>query len=98
MPSSTVRGFSVCRMHGAGGGAPKGNRNALKHGGYTAEAVAERRAFRALLKAAKGTLGAFEPAPGASRTWVQHTRRRGRAGDSCYDLGACLFNPRRDGI
>ena len=25
-----VRGSSVCRMHGAGGGAPKGNRNALK--------------------------------------------------------------------
>jgi uncharacterized protein YjcR len=45
-------------MHGAGGGAPKGNRNALKHGGYTGEAVAERRAVRALLKAAKGTLGA----------------------------------------
>ena len=27
-----VRGHSVCRMHGAGGGAPRGNRNALKHG------------------------------------------------------------------
>ncbi len=24
-------------MHGAGGGAPKGNRNAWKHGAYSAE-------------------------------------------------------------
>ena len=32
-----VRGHSVCRMHGAAGGAPKGNRNALKHGEFTAE-------------------------------------------------------------
>ena len=30
--SPAVRGFQVCRMHGAGGGAPKGNCNALKHG------------------------------------------------------------------
>ena len=35
-----VRGHSVCRMHGAGGGAPEGNRNALKHGEFTAEALA----------------------------------------------------------
>jgi hypothetical protein len=27
--SPAVRGYSVCRMHGAGGGAPRGNRNAL---------------------------------------------------------------------
>ena len=39
-----VRGSSVCRMHGAGGGAPKGNRNALKHGGFTAEGLALKRA------------------------------------------------------
>jgi hypothetical protein len=36
-------GFSVCRMHGANGGAPKGNRNALKHGGFTAESLALKR-------------------------------------------------------
>lgn len=29
-----VTGSSVCRMHGAGGGAPAGNQNALTHGGY----------------------------------------------------------------
>jgi uncharacterized protein YjcR len=33
-------------MHGAGGGAPKGNRNALKHGRYAAEAVETRRLIR----------------------------------------------------
>ena len=32
-------GYSVCRMHGAGGGAPKGNRNALKHGEFAAETL-----------------------------------------------------------
>jgi hypothetical protein len=34
-----------CRKHGgaAGGGAPKGNRNARKHGLYAAEQQAERR-------------------------------------------------------
>lgn len=40
----------VCRMHGAGGGASKGNKNALKHGRYTAEAIAERRVIRELLR------------------------------------------------
>jgi uncharacterized protein YjcR len=30
-------------MHGAGGGAPKGNRNAWKHGHYSADAISERR-------------------------------------------------------
>jgi hypothetical protein len=29
-------------MHGAGGGAPIGNRNALKHGQFTCEAIAMR--------------------------------------------------------
>ena len=40
-----VRGKARCRMHGgaAGSGAPRGNRNALKHGVFTKEAR-ERRA------------------------------------------------------
>jgi hypothetical protein len=39
-------------MHGGmSPGAPKGNRNALKHGLYTAEAVASRRGIAALLRA-----------------------------------------------
>jgi hypothetical protein len=39
-------------MHGgaAGSGAPVGNRNALRHGGYTAEAIALRREIRTLLR------------------------------------------------
>lgn len=37
-----------CRMHGAKAGAPKGNRNALKHGLYTAGAISKRRMFRQL--------------------------------------------------
>jgi uncharacterized protein YjcR len=35
-------------MHGAGGGAPFGNKNALKHGLYSAEAIEMRRAVREL--------------------------------------------------
>jgi hypothetical protein len=34
-------------------GAPKGNRNAFKHGRYTAEIVAHRRKVAALLRAAR---------------------------------------------
>jgi hypothetical protein len=38
-------------MHGGKApGAPKGNRHAFRHGRYTAEATAERRAFAALLR------------------------------------------------
>jgi hypothetical protein len=39
-------------MHGGapGSGAPLGNRNALRHGHYTAKAIAARRAIRALLR------------------------------------------------
>jgi hypothetical protein len=50
--SPAVRGKRRCRMHGgaAGSGAPRGNRNALRHGAYTREAVAENRQLRALIK------------------------------------------------
>jgi glucans biosynthesis protein len=51
--SPAVRGFEVCRMHGARGGAPKGNRNALKHGLYTAEAIQTRRMIAALMRQAR---------------------------------------------
>ena len=39
--SPAVNGKRRCRMHGAAQGsvAPAGNRNALKHGGYTREAL-----------------------------------------------------------
>jgi uncharacterized protein YjcR len=54
-----VRGYAVCRMHGAAGGAPKGNKNALKHGDFTAEAIEERRMLAALTKQARASLVEF---------------------------------------
>ena len=58
--SPAVRGSSVCRMHGAGGGAPRGNRNALKHGGFTAETIALKREIQALARMARETMAAIE--------------------------------------
>lgn len=54
----TVGGKSRCRMHGGaeGSGAPFGNQNALKHGLFTREALAERKAIRALIRDSKATL------------------------------------------
>ncbi len=53
--SPAVRGKSRCRMHGGarGSGAQPGNRNALEHGHYSAEAIAERRQLRELLRQAR---------------------------------------------
>jgi uncharacterized protein YjcR len=55
-----VRGSSVCRMHGAGGGAPKGNKNALKHGANSAEAIALKRETQALARMARETMADIE--------------------------------------
>ena len=42
--SPAVSGKNRCRMHGGakGSGAPQSNRNALKHGSYTKEALQRR--------------------------------------------------------
>ena len=53
---SAVRGYSVCRMHGAGGGAPKGDKNALKHGLYTAKAIETQRMVADLTRQARETV------------------------------------------
>ena len=46
-----MRGRPVCRLHGGKGGGPKGERNgAYQTGRYTAEAKAERRQLRLLLR------------------------------------------------
>lgn len=46
-----------CRMHGGTSpGAPKGNKNALKHGLYTREAILKRKKLNALLKASRKLL------------------------------------------
>jgi hypothetical protein len=55
-----MRGHSVCRMHGAGGGAPKRNRNALKHGGFTAEGLALKGQISALARMARETIRTLE--------------------------------------
>ena len=45
-----------CRMHGGmSPGAPKGNKNALKHGHYTAKAIARRHEIAKVLRDAKGS-------------------------------------------
>jgi uncharacterized protein YjcR len=53
-----VAGKKRCRMHGgaAGSGAPRGNKNALKHGRYTREAIEERRQLRALLRQSRSLI------------------------------------------
>lgn len=46
-----------CRMHGGTSpGPPKNNKNALKHGAYSAETLAERRQIRGLLREIKSLI------------------------------------------
>ncbi len=55
-----VRGWAVCRFHGARGGAPKGAQNgSYKHGLYMNEAIEERRALSALLRVSRKSLDAL---------------------------------------
>jgi hypothetical protein len=56
--SPAVHGKRRCRMHGGalGSGAPRGNKNALKHGRYTREAIAERARVRELVRQARKLL------------------------------------------
>jgi hypothetical protein len=60
--SPAVHGKKRCRMHGGapGSGAPMGNRNALKHGLYTQEAIAERRRVRDLIRQTRELLGKID--------------------------------------
>jgi hypothetical protein len=52
-----VRGWTVCRFHGARGGAPKGRANgACLHGLYTAKAADERQQLRGLLAMVRETV------------------------------------------
>jgi hypothetical protein len=52
-----------CRMHGGlSPGAPKGNRNAFKHGRYSAEALASRREVAALIRAMRALAGTVDEA------------------------------------
>ncbi|MEH6739869.1 MAG: hypothetical protein V7695_15170 [Sulfitobacter sp.] len=50
-----------CRMHGGKSpGAKIGNSNALKHGCYTAEAIAERKELTALIRSMRGLIETFD--------------------------------------
>ena len=51
-----------CRMHGGaeGSGAPKGNRNAFKHGRYSKESIEDRQAIRKLIREAEASLNEFK--------------------------------------
>ena len=53
-----VTGRLVCRMHGGavGSGAPDGNKNALRHGRYTAEAIASRRHLSDLIRQSRAVI------------------------------------------
>ena len=49
--SPAVKGRKRCRMHGGTNpGAPKGNRNAYKHGGYSAHTLKTIRSIKAMAK------------------------------------------------
>jgi hypothetical protein len=57
--SPAVAGKTRCRMHGgaAGSGAPKGKRNGnYRHGGFTTEAIDERRRLVALIRDSRAFL------------------------------------------
>lgn len=53
-----IRGRKRCRKHGGatGSGAPKGNKNAYKHGMYTAKALEEAKELRKLFRSMKNNL------------------------------------------
>jgi hypothetical protein len=58
--SPAVRGRPRCRMHGCGRGAggPMGERNGnFRHGYFTAESVAERKAVREVIRRTRRILG-----------------------------------------
>jgi hypothetical protein len=57
--SGFLNGWTVCRFHGARGGAPKGKANGsytYKHGLYIQEAKAERRLVFDLLRQSRKTI------------------------------------------
>ena len=66
--ASAVTGWTVCRFHGARGGAPKGKRNGqYRHGLYTNEAIEERCALSSLLRASRKSLDAL-----SGQDWLEH--------------------------
>jgi hypothetical protein len=59
-----VRGWAVCRFHGARGGGPKGKTNgAYRHGLYTAEMIEERRRFSEIVRESREFLAMLSGEP-----------------------------------
>jgi hypothetical protein len=60
--SPAVSGKKRCRMHGGapGSGAPKNNRNALKHGLFTRDAIEERKQVQAIIGQSRKLLRGME--------------------------------------
>jgi hypothetical protein len=60
--SPAVNGKRRCRMHGGavGTGAPVGNKNALRHGRYTAEATTRRRHLSDLIRQSRAAIAQVE--------------------------------------
>jgi len=57
-----VNGWTVCRFHGARGGAPTGKRNGMyRHGDYTKAAVAVRRQLSDLQRQSRDLLRRLVP-------------------------------------
>ncbi len=55
--SPAVKGFNVCRMHGARGGNREGTENSnYRHGAYTRETKALLAEYRALMKVCQETI------------------------------------------
>jgi hypothetical protein len=53
-----VTGWTVCRMHGAGGGAPSGPRHGMwKHGGRSLDTLAMRNLGAELARLSRETIG-----------------------------------------
>ena len=58
--SPTVTGWNVCRMHGAGGGAPTGPANgAWKHGGRSNAVIEMQRMAAGIARLAKATISSL---------------------------------------
>lgn len=57
---NTAKGWKVYRFHDARGGAPKGNKNRLVHGFYSAEAKAGRREAREIIRGVRNLLKSVE--------------------------------------
>lgn len=57
-----VTGWTVCRMHGAGGGAPSGERHGrYRHGMRTSAHQAERKALQRILADMRATMESCIP-------------------------------------